>query len=319
MKWLFFNKKGLKMEKQIWMDLELRKDIDDYITLVFALEQNYNVTEISIDNPSINELKILFITLEELNKQNIKILITGEITKYLINEDVHVSLLNKIKDNNKDFSDYQEQILFTKDYLKNKIIKNKIIFCGGSLKTLSLILEQKNIENNNIERYIQGGYASENIVGIENTLKKFKKREKVPSWNLNIDLLSTDKVLKNDKINMKFISKNICHNSWIGVEDLNNNQSYFNEVLKSYFILNENNKKCMHDLLAFLTIKNKNIVEFKKINLNRTDDENPKWFSTLNNESNKLISINLDLEIYKSIIKNYKSKKLNQQCEFNLN
>lgn len=305
--------------KDIWLDLELRKDIDDYITLIFALEQNYNVKEISIDNPSLNELQLLLITLKELKKEHINIIITGIITEYSLEEDIHISLFNKIKNfknsNKIEISDYKN-LFFIKDYLKNNEQKNKIIFCGGSLKTLSLIFEQKNIENKNIECYIQGGYASENIVGIENTLKKFKKREKVPSWNLNIDLESTDKVLKNNKMNIKFISKNICHNSWIGLEDLNNNKTYFNDILKSYFLLNDNNKKCMHDLLAFLTIKNKDIVEFKKIDLNRTNDENPKWFSILNNKSNKSISISLNLEMYKSIVRMYKSNNFVQDFKF---
>ena len=55
---------NINNKKDIWLDLELRKDIDDYISLIFALENNLNIKEVSINNPSKNELCLLKDTLK---------------------------------------------------------------------------------------------------------------------------------------------------------------------------------------------------------------------------------------------------------------
>ena len=52
---------------EVWLDLELRADIDDYITLLYAIETNKNITELSIVNPSINELKLFKYVKEKYN------------------------------------------------------------------------------------------------------------------------------------------------------------------------------------------------------------------------------------------------------------
>jgi hypothetical protein len=37
-------------ETPVWLDLELRKDIDDYMTLIYALQNDFNIKEVSINN-----------------------------------------------------------------------------------------------------------------------------------------------------------------------------------------------------------------------------------------------------------------------------
>ena len=266
--------------KEIWLDLELRKDIDDYITLIFALENNLNIKEVSIHNPSVNELCLLKETLRQF-KKNIPIIYSGEISEYETGEDIHSSLLHKV---NKDIME-NKFYCDIETYLETESVSNRIVFCGGSLFTLSKILEDK---NNTIDAYIQGGYAGKSIIGEENVLKKFKKREKVPTWNLNLDLDATDMVMNADNVNCHFISKNVCHASFVGEEDLNTTNTIFNKTLKDYFdisaeIYGKGSKKCMHDLLAFITIVNSDIVGFKKVDLKRTEDKRVKWFSELNN------------------------------------
>jgi inosine-uridine nucleoside N-ribohydrolase len=286
-----------KSTTPLWLDLELREDIDDYITLVFALENNCNIKEVSIHNPSINELKLLKNTLN-IYKKNTAIIVSGAITHYEEDKDIHKSLLSKATLDSDNFYCSLE------DYFNHKEIENRTFFCGGSLYTLSECLNNYNPEIFNI--YIQGGFAGKDIVGEENTLKKFKKRTEVPTWNLNLDIEATDNVLKNT-VNMNFISKNICHASFIGLEDINQEKTLFNEVLVNYFGESKR-KKCMHDLLAFLTIFNDEIVQFKNIDLKRTHDEIPKWHSVINENSNKKISTSFNYDLFLQEIKNHKEK-----------
>ena len=51
----------------------------------------------------------------------------------------------------------------------------------------------------------KGGYAGSSIVGRKNTLKSLEKRESVPTWNLNLDLESTDFVLSSNNVNCHFV------------------------------------------------------------------------------------------------------------------
>lgn len=282
--------------KPLWLDLELREDIDDYITLIFALDNNLNIQEISIHNPSINELNLLKETLKEY-KKNVPIIVSGDITEYSEDKDIHQSLLKKaIPSDNKFYCSL-------KDYLDFKDINDRVFFCGGSLFTLSKFLEHYN--ESTFEAYIQGGFAGKDVVGEENTLKKFKKRDKVPTWNLNLDLESTDKVLKSDNVNIHFISKNVCHASFVGIDDLNQQNSKFNQTLKDYFG-DTNRKKCMHDLLAFMTIFNDDVVKFKNVDLHRTNEERVKWHSVINENSSKEISVSFDYQLFLNFIDSHK-------------
>jgi inosine-uridine nucleoside N-ribohydrolase len=296
---------------KIWLDLELREDIDDYITLIFALENNLNITEISIHNPSINELTILNKTLKDFNKE-IPVIISGDITVYAANKDIHRSLELNIKNISPIDVNNLTQFRISKldDYLPNVDMQDKIVFCGGSLFTLQQIL--KNNQETNIDTYIQGGYAGEAVVGAENVLKKFKKRDKVPTWNLNLDLEATDLVMAATNVRCHFISKNVCHASWLDVDDLNSNDNQFNKVLKEYFAHNKHSSKCMHDLVAFLTIFNDELVQFKTVDLVRTDDERAKWHSELNESSNKQISCSLNFKLFQDVIKKYDTSKKKQ-------
>jgi inosine-uridine nucleoside N-ribohydrolase len=290
----------------IWLDLELRKDIDDYITLIYALQNNFNIKEVSIHNPSLNELCLLKGTIKQF-KKNIPIIYSGEITVYPEGEDLHESLIDKVDKNlisNIFYCDLNT-------YLESENINNRTVFCGGSLFTISKILENKDIF---INACIQGGYAGREIIGIENELKKFKKREKVPTWNLNLDLKASDYVMNAKNVKCNFISKNVCHASFVGLEDLSDEKTVFNETMSNYFA-GSTRKKCLHDLLAFMTIFNEDIVQFKKVDLKRTEDERVKWYSEINKDSNKEISVSFDYSLFLKMVinnklKNNKSNKL---------
>ena len=220
--------------------------------------------------------------------------ISGEITEYADNEDIHHSLLPNI-------TNIQPTKLIPLHRYLNRYNKEPcVVFCGGSLYTLSKLLMC--VPERHWVAYIQGGYAGPSIVGSENTLKKFKKREAVPTWNLNLDMNSTSYVMKASNVTATFISKNICHDSWVHKDDVHDEKSVFNQVLTEYFKTNKYPEKCMHDLLAFMTIFNEQLVDFLPVQLRHGDEERPKWHSIKNVDSNKRISIKFDKALFKKMI-----------------
>lgn len=279
----------------LWLDLELREDIDDYVTLIFALENKLNVTVVSIHNPSLNELSLLNFTLA-LFDCPATVVLSGEITIY-DDRDIHPSLFERCKDYTKTAHTPLAE------YLLAPLCDDIIFFGGGSLYTLATLLKAN--PESHINAYIQGGYAGEAIVGPENVLKKFKGRDKVPTWNLNLDLKSSDYVMAATNVTCHFISKNVCHDSWVHMNEVNGNDNELNKTLKAYFATNKWPNKCMHDLVAFLTIFNDDLVQFLPVSLTRTTDKRAKWYSLHDEHSNKVISTSLDSDLFTSVITNY--------------
>lgn len=269
----------------IWLDLELRADIDDFIAWLYCIESNKDISEISINNPTINELKLVKFIKNKFN------LITPFIISGAIDlnpkADIHQSLLKYIEY----ISICEKDYVFIEQYLKENNVSDRIVFCGGSYTNLDLIMNKYNIK----AAYIQGGYAGPSIVGKENTLAKFEGREKVPSWNPNLDLAATDSIIQDMNTDMYFISKNVCHNSYLAYTDIKDTESFLYEILLNYYGNSTSFYKCMHDLVAVATIFSKEFIVFKKIDLLRTYEKRPCWYSVINEQSNKQISVSLDM------------------------
>lgn len=277
---------------KLWLDLELREDIDDYVTLIYAMD-NYDVSVVSIHNPSINELTLLKNT---LINSNIPIVITGEVVEsYPDGKDLNPYFINN---NLLSKNEYDLVFLFD-DFVNTFDISGFTIFCGGSLKTLSLLTNKFDVSTFNA--CVQGGFASYKIVEPNNVLKKFRKREAVPTWNLNLDLESTNLVLKSG-LNVNFVSKNICHSSFVSLNDVKNSTNNTCLFLTDYFNKNTRFKdKCLHDLLALMSVFN-DFVEFKSVKLLHTKDERPKWWSEIKEDSNHKISVSYDYKKYLNLI-----------------
>lgn len=301
------------MSKSFWLDLEIREDIDDYLALVYFLDTDVKIKAISIDNPSMNELSVVNNLLKKYNR-DIPIVISGEITMYSRDKDINRALYPYKS------SESKFPVKHLEDYLDTNIdLRDTTIFCGGSLKTLSEIL--KKFPYIHFEACIQGGFAGKKIVGEENTLKKFKNRNEVPTWNLNLDIESTEYVLSAENLTSRFVSKNICHGSWISLSGVSNVDCHFNNVLRSYLKSSFKNKKCMHDLLAAMTLFN-NIVDFKYIELKnnketKEDDSIIKWHSIISDNKSKEISISLDYNRFLYLILNYNGLVKNCICGLN--
>lgn len=310
------------MKKTYWLDLELREDIDDLITLEYALTNNSNIKVLSIHNPSKKELQLAQLYREDMLKRNgfcFDLVVNGEITEYETENDLSpfipynmfitgaaqdllpLPFEKDVAEFEDSYNDFNEKLVIYKleDYIKKIDIKGMTVFCGGSLNTLSVLAD--NFDCSSFEAYVQGGFASYKIVGSKNTLKRFKDREYCPTWNLNLDIEATDKVLKSD-LKIKFISKNICHSAWVHKNDILKNTNMFStnrfKTYLSYLSGKKSNKKCLHDVLAFMSIENKELVEFKEVVLNRNNDDIPKWWSELETNSKHSISVSYNYDLF---------------------
>lgn len=292
---------------EYWLDLELREDIDDYLTLVYALEQGLDVKTVSIHNPSVNELRLLSYTLR-LFKSDADIVLSGHITEYPADKDIHHSLQGyaKLVPTPEPTPLSAKIWAMTEPDDGSNNTGTPTVFCGGSLYTLSKLLIFT--PNKQWLSIIQGGYAGPSIVGEENVLKKFRGREQVPTWNLNLDMASTLDVMKAGNLTASFVSKNICHDAWVKSSDVSDVDGVFGRTLNNYFSGNKSDSKCMHDLLALMAAEESGLVRFLPVTLDHISGDRPKWFSTLDAQSKKQISVSFDKERFSSLIKNYTPK-----------
>jgi hypothetical protein len=287
-------------EKNIWLDVELREDIDDFLTLIYALEQNTPVNVVSIHNPSEKELRLLGVTLKRFDSKAV-LVVAGEKTDYPPEKDIHTSLYNRIQGVG------APNTVTLATFLSESPLPGQRFFCGGSLHTLAHVLA--NDKSVRWHAYIQGGYAGANVVGDHNVLKKFRGREAVPTWNLNLDLTASIAVLSASNVQCYFISKNVCHNAWVDQRDVNDFPSEFNRVLVDYFAKNRWPNKCMHDLVAFMAMYSDDLIEFAPVTLQHSEDERAKWSSSLCPGSEQSISIALDTVQFSRLIRLYQPKK----------
>jgi len=301
--------RNLLANNKYWLDLELRKDIDDYLTLIYCLEKGVGLQAISINNPSMNELLLLNSTLRRF-KSNAPIVISGSITEYKNdadgNEDIHESLLYLIDGESK------EDLAGVK-YMGTDAptLGGATVFCGGSLSTLNELIRITH-NDTTINACVQGGYAGPLLVTAENTLRKFKKRKSVPTWNLNLDIEASMSVLEATNVNCVFVSKDICHDSWISESDIVGGTSFFSKVLKDYFdSIDWSDKKCLHDVLAFMTLTTPNLVSFESVHLKNNYEpkvENKgyiKWWSEPREDDEvfPMISTSFNKELFISTVK----------------
>lgn len=119
----------------------------------------------------------------------------------------------------------------------------KVVFIGGALTAVA-----KFVKKNKLETLIMnGGFVGSNIVPIDKQLAKFKNQKYVRTFNFNIDINSTDTVLKSENIhNIILIGKNVCHskiNTKLGLWK----SGIVRDILDEYHV---NDTKLQHDVLA---------------------------------------------------------------------
>lgn len=162
-----------------------------------------------------------------------------------------------------------------------------IIFCGGGLTKVA-----NYVINNKLKLLVaNGGYVGSNIVPKEFQIKKFRGKEKVRTYNFNLDVTSAKLVLNSKHIKQVIlVSKNVCHNM-MNTQTILHNDNF----IKKYKL---DNRKRLHDLL--MVKEGINYLEFKDaicyyiqvrpVFEARSPDNMTLWGSELDADSNIIIS-----------------------------
>ena len=266
--------------KKIWLDLEIVGDIDDAVTLIFAIETNSNIKAVSLLNPSKEELSFVRYWLD-FSKKDIT-LFTHYDKKVKNNNKTHPLIM---KYQNEDYPVYTlNDVTDTQGY----------VVLGGGAYTIPNLLREKGFDS----FVLQGGFAGTNVCK-RTILEKFEDKEKCRSFNPNIDIKATREMI-DSQVKIVFISKDICHDSGINIDFVKTiNYRYTKDFLLQY--LDESTRyKMMHDLVAFLYIIDNTFIETTKVSLN---EDNRQWFSKHSEFSKKEISIDWNKETFLNLLR----------------
>lgn len=122
----------------------------------------------------------------------------------------------------------------------------KIVFCGGALTSVANFIK----DDNNLDALaMNGGYVGCNIIDVKEQLPKFKYKDFVRTYNFNLDIDSTKKVLSTSEEQIGkiiLVGKHLCHNEINTVSGIWNSV-FFKELQEKYKF---DNKKRLHDVLA---------------------------------------------------------------------
>ena len=288
------------MKRQIWLDLELKGDIDDILVLLYCLDNNINITAISILNPIKEEIMFINYFIAKYDK-NIPIIVHCDdniknrnsyhklIFKY--QKELDDKSLLHINNGNYNFVIYENQI---NTFNLSRLSKNDIIVFGGGSYTIPYILSDLGFK----KFYLQGGYAGSNIVEDKYLIDKFKNKTSNRTWNPFLDINSTKKLISNKNISIFFISKNICHQLGVNIDLV---KEWKNSEYKSFMLeyLNNSNKfKKIHDLIAFLSIYY-DFIDFLPVDIIIKEN---KFSSIINYHSNINISVNWNKETFLNLL-----------------
>ena len=169
-------------------------------------------------------------------------------------------------------------------------IGTKIIFCGGSLTKVNEFIKENKLDL----LVANGGFAGTNIVKAENILHKFRNKEKIRTYNFNLDIDSALSVLSSQNVNeIILVSKNVCHSELNCIGKLHKDLFLFKYKLDS--------GKRLHDLLMvkegvnFISGNNTicNYEQIQPVCEKRLPDNMSIWGSELSNTSNIFISVSL--------------------------
>lgn len=286
------------MKENIAFDMET-SDPDDVFTLcLLATHPKVNLVSVTVTPGSKHQIGIVK---HILSKLNINVPVGSknkDHPKECVSE-FHYSWLGKIQP--------EEPDGIGGDILYESIKKHNdlTIVCGASLGNINKLIEKDIILNNIV---VQGGFAGDNIVPEELRLEKFKGKITCPTFNLNGDVKAALNVVASNKISNKlFVSKNVCHGV-VYDEIMHQFLTPFKDKNKGLqllyngmdFYLKKNNRgKAFHDPLAACVAIDKNICDFKKVELYR---EKGEWGSRYSDNLNAEISISVDMDKFKKAL-----------------
>jgi hypothetical protein len=134
----------------------------------------------------------------------------------------------------------------------------------------------------------QGGYCPHSLMEESQRLEKFKDMETCQSFNFGSPTLIDSLIADSDK--RTFVSKNVCH----GVKyDKNTHATMKDGMIKKIMTiyLRDHDEKAFHDLLAASIIFDRDICQFKEVEMYH--DKN-RWGCFEKEGSNTFISVGVD-------------------------
>ena len=167
----------------------------------------------------------------------------------------------------------------------NKIqLGTRTVFCGGALTKVAEFLEAGNTLDTLV---MNGGFVGNNIIVAEEQLPKFKYKEFVRTYNFNMDIESTKKVLsmpENKLGEIILVGKHLCHDEKNTIKGLWSSK-FFKELQEEYKF---NSDKRLHDVLAcheglslLNIIPDGTYCDYKKLYPMNKEDT---WGSAINNK-----------------------------------
>ena len=124
---------------------------------------------------------------------------------------------------------------------ENIQLGTNVVLVGGALTKVAEYLESNYLD----VLIMNGGFVGANIVPVDEVLSKFKDKEVVRTYNFNLDVEATDKVLRSYNVGrFILVGKNVCHSEKNTVSGVWSDEEKF---LAQFDIAP---KKRLHDLLA---------------------------------------------------------------------
>lgn len=175
-----------------------------------------------------------------------------------------------------------------------------VIFNGGAMTKIAQYLSRAKKDGSgqpNTLKYLimNGGFVGNNIVADKDTLPKFKGKNAVPTFNFNMDIPSTERVLKTPEHrlnNIILVGKNVCHS------DINTEDGLWQDEKSICKEWNAKPNKKQHDMLAYheglailtdrgeidtdVTSNYCNFVKARPFNIKADQNKYTKWGSTTN-------------------------------------
>lgn len=191
------------------------------------------------------------------------------------------------------------------DVLKDIWEPDVIPITGGPLGNLQDFLKYKPKFKTMV---IQGGFAGDNIVPSEYRLDKFAGKIICPTFNFNANINAAKDVLAYNDVERRFlVSKNVCHGVCYDQElheQVGKNKDSYPGLSMIYkgmeiYLNKKPTGKLFHDLLAACVAIDKDICNFKEVEIYR---EKGQWGSRLKDNSKTFISISVDKDKFKKTL-----------------
>lgn len=283
--------------KPILFDMET-SDPDDALTLcMLASHPKVNLVGVTVTPGSTHQIGVVRAILAKLNL-NIPVGSRDRVYPKQCVSEFHYKWLGQVAPAEADGDGH--------DVMATLLVKHPTltILTGGPLSNLKFFLTFHMPILDEI--VIQGGFAGDSVVAPEHRLAKFSGRETCPTFNLNGDIEAAKMLLRYGGIGKKyFVSKNVCHGvtydrvmherikplvSNIGTQTIV-------EAMEIY-LKSHHDGKMLHDPLAAATAIDRNVCEFKEVEIYR---EKGEWGSRLKNGTNTFISVAVDKDKFEKV------------------